>query len=161
AALTEDDKHIEWLWDALAEALERGAPAEVLHPWAQAIAGDRIWIDDDLVKHARRRSDAQRLVPSIAEPAQPGAPTHRHATNLASWIAAGLADSMLHDVVWQLRDLAGSFEVDVACGIIALSDGTAPDIVAVARLMFEVTEDLFQNPKRRLAMFTLDATQAG
>ena len=160
AATADDDDHVEWLWDALAAAFERGAPIELLAPWHAALrGGGSIWIDSDLVEHAKSRADVERMVRLLAERARHEPPGKGEAKSIAIWSAAGLPDDIVLDAASELREL--SIEADVARAIIAVADGTAPDIVALARAMAELVGDMGWHPKRRLVAFIEYAAEQG
>ncbi len=161
AASTDDDTHPEWLWDAVAVALERGAPREVLGPWLPVMAKTgRYWLEYDMVEHAKRRPDVVRFVDVLA--AFDHAPTDDEAEKAAKWLAAGIADpETIVDVIARLHDVKTRLDLDVARAVIALADGTAVDIAALARQLLELVEDQRWHTMRSIVAFVEQAARGG
>jgi hypothetical protein len=161
AAASSEDVHPEWLWDALATALERGAPREILGPWLPVIAKQgRYWLEYDLVDNAKRRADVVRLVDVLV--AFGHAPTDDEAEAAATWLAAGIVDpEVIVDVIARLSEVKTRLDDDLARAVVALADGTPADIAAIARAMLELAEEQRYHTTRHVVAFVDQAARAG
>jgi hypothetical protein len=99
-----DDDRPAWLWRALAEAMENGANERVLGPWCRQLAtSHRSWIDHDLVHPLLRSGEVQRLIRVLVALAARGEVSDTDAESASSWIAAGLAEAAIPEVVESMR----------------------------------------------------------
>ena len=158
ANTTDADDHVEWLWDALAQALVGGAGEDLLTPWQRALAASQTWIDTDLVEHAKRRADVERLVRLLGKLEQPSSDD---ANTLAQWLTTSLADNVVLELVRMPRAASTRIDDEIARACVALGDGTATDIAAIAHALCEVQEQLPWRKARRLAAFAQHAAQIG
>lgn len=163
AATADDDEHVEAVWDALADALEDGAPSELLGPWKSALTGDGyVHVESDLEFDVRRRGDTQRAVRVLVELARRGKLAPADCFRLTPWIEAGLTDVVrVADVIERLRDTEGWLPVALARGMLALADATADDLEAVAKRMFAITENWRLDVIKRFSAFIEQAVRTG
>ncbi|NVB77025.1 MAG: hypothetical protein HOV81_01400 [Kofleriaceae bacterium] len=154
AASVEREHRIEWFWDELAAALERGAPPGLLGPWQSVLDGTkRTWVDHSVIEAARRRPDLQRVIRTLGERARRGPASASELQSLAMWLAAGLPEAAAHDLLERLRDSGCDFWLDIARAVVSLSDGTAADVAVVAVAMRDVVEGLEWKAQRNLAAY--------
>lgn len=163
AATADDDEHFEWLWDALADAAEHGAPVELFSPWQPILTREgRLYIENDLLEEARRRGDVQAVVRALVALARRGRITEQDCARVPAWLAAGLTDeSLLTGVVVQLRDTQGWFPVEIARCVLALAESEAADLEAIAKALLAMTETWTFESDKRLFAFIDHAVRTG
>ncbi len=155
-ACADANEHFEWLWNALAAELERGAVA-ALSPWQPAIASEnRIRFDSDLVEHAKDERDVQRVMRAIAKLPSP---TGEDASRVATWLAAGLPEDALTALTVERVPMAQP--VDLARAAIALSDGTPADISRIAKPLFDWAGDLHYHEVKSMVKLAEQLARTG
>ncbi len=142
AATKDENEHPEWVWDALATALADGAPLELLAPWRSTLTSDgRLYIESDLLEHAPRRSDVERIIRVLVLLAWQGTIGKEDPTRAAIWLAAGLTDeTMVAEITAALRAVDGWMLPDTARTALALADHNVADLTAIAKLLLETAE---------------------
>ncbi len=160
AATAGDGEHFELVWDALADALDQGAPLSLLDPWNNVLTSDhRQYIESNILDHAKRRGEVQRVIRVLVEIAWTGPLTTSDVEHAATWLAAGLAESRVADVVAATRDIDGRLRVDLARSIIALADETA-EISALTKRLFEQVDE-WHGPPQALSTLIEHAAATG
>ncbi len=161
-AATAEHPRTTWLWDAIAGALEAGAPAALLALWHDTLAsGRRQYVDDDLVERAKRRADVERLVGVLSELARNGKLSGDAAEDATEWIAAGLDDARVVELIAALPQLSGKISADHARATVAIADGTIADLAAQATALHLVTEPLPYQATRELLALIEHAARTG
>ncbi len=143
AAATCEHEHLEWVWDALAAALEQGAPLELLAPWRDVLTSTgRLYLESDMVEYLKRRTEVDRLLRVLVGLARRGSIGREAPTRAAIWICAGLGEEeLVIEVVAATRESTGWMLPEVARAAIAISDRTAKDLAAAGKLLLETSED--------------------
>lgn len=140
-AATSDDEHPEWVWEALAAALDDGAPLSLLDPWKSLVSSDhRLYVESDLLDHAKRRGDVQRAIRVLVAMAWAGPVESSDLERVGSWLAAGLDEARVPEVIAATRDIDGWMLVDLGRAILAIADSTA-EIAALAKRLLDAIGD--------------------
>jgi len=138
-AATADGQHPEWVWDALAAALDDGAPLSLLDPWKGVLDSDhRQYIESDILDHAKRRVDVQRAIRVLVALAWAGPVTGSDLDRAGSWLVAGLDEARVAEVTTATRGLDGWMLVELGRAILAIAESTA-DITAFAKRLLDAT----------------------
>ncbi|MBA2540644.1 MAG: hypothetical protein H0V17_13485, partial [Deltaproteobacteria bacterium] len=162
AATSEVHEHVEWVWDALAEALDDSAPLELLAPWKRALTTEgRMYVEQDLAEDLKR-ADVQRLVRVLIDLAWRGQVAREDPGRARAWLAAGSTDEILvADLVAALRDVEGYLLVEVARGALAIAERTVADVVAIAKPLLELTKSSRHYSVRQLSVLFEHAANTG
>jgi hypothetical protein len=164
AATCNDDEHIEWVWDALADALEDSAPIGLLAPWQGALQSERrTYAENDLVEEAKRRGDAQRAVRVLVELAWRGDIGSEDCSRLHGWLVAGVTDEeVIAEVVKALRDVDNYHFEPCARAAVALAiEPTAAELARIGRAVLELTEEWRYDAIKRFAELAAHAKRTG
>lgn len=138
AATAADHEHFEWVWEALAEALEAGAPLALLAPWHGVMTSDhRHYIESDILEHTKKRSDVQRAIRVLLALAWTGEIAKDDVSHVGIWLAAGLAEARVPDVVVATREVEGWMLVEIARAMLALAEPTTEDLAALTKRVLE------------------------
>lgn len=91
AAAWQDGPQAAWLWEAVATELAAGAPDRILGPWKRVTEGKaQSWIEDGLLRHARRHVEVKRFGAALARLARDLPASEEQAQLLADVLAGGL-----------------------------------------------------------------------
>jgi hypothetical protein len=141
AATADDDEHPEWVWDALAAALDDGAPLSLLDPWSGLLASDhRLYLESDILEHAKRRVDVQRAIRVAVALAWAGPVTGNDLERACSWLAAGLDEGRVPEVTAATRAIDGWMLVELGRAILAIAESTSDITAFAARLLDAIGE---------------------
>ena len=161
AATADDDEHFELVWDALADALDEGAPLSLLDPWKGVLTSDhRHYIESDILEHAKRRADVQRAIRVLVAIAWTGALGDSDVERSGIWLAAGLPEPRVPDVIAATRDIDGWMLVELAHAILAIADDTA-EISALTKRLLEQVDGWRHGAPKALAVLIEHAAATG
>ena len=166
AQVTETNAHprLGWLWDELATALERGAPARMLGPWKHAL--DARWrsiVDEELVEHAGKRAQVRDVVRVLVELAEQGEVSHRDASQLSDWFDVGLDADVVAEVI--VRSRASALQTWAGKGLrgaaVALVGAEPAALVATMVELARLSDDQSYLEVKQLAALLRRAVAAG
>lgn len=158
---TTDHARLLWFWEDLAEALERGAPLQILGPWQQALAAHHwCWFDEDMVEAPCKRADARAVVRALTALAAGGEVTAFEASSLRGWLQAGLPEALAVEAVERMRGLTFSRApaVEMLRALVALIGPRPAELVAALARASELLSGTFYHEALHLAeLFSLSA----
>jgi hypothetical protein len=163
AATADAGEHFEYVWDALASALDDGAPLALLDPWREVLTSShRLYVESDICDHAKKRPAVERAMRVVLAIAWSGPIAKQDVNRSGLWLEAGLTDEALAaEVTIALREVDGWMLVDIARAAIALAEPTVAELAAVAKTLFEAAEDWRHAQTQALCAVLVHAAHTG
>lgn len=159
-----DHARLLWFWEDLAQALERGAPLQILAPWQQALGAHHwCWFDEDMVEAPCKRADARAIVQALVALAAGGELTAFEASSLRGWLQAGLPEALAVEAVERMRGLTFSRtpSVELLRSLVALIGPRPAELVAALARASELLSDTSYREALHLAELFARAAAAG
>ena len=151
-----------WLWDALADELDRGAPAErVLAPWLPLMQGQGHGFHQPIRAAIRTRADARRAAALLVACGRRLTLSYVIVDRAMMFVPLDLDPARVAEALALVAANSGYFDTDQARAAVALADDRADDLAAMLAAVSELCAELPARAARELAALAARAGAAG
>jgi hypothetical protein len=132
-----------WLWDALADEIDDGAPPErMLAPWRAAMDGSGACYAQTIRRAVVSRADARRIAAIIAACAAKGEITYAVIDRAMAFVPTTLAPALVADVIEAATKVRGYFDVAQVRAAVALGGEAVKELVAALEIITAICDEL-------------------
>lgn len=152
-----------WLWDALADELERGGvtPDRLLAPWRAAIDGTGGCFGQPIRRAVESKADAKRVAAILAQCAFRGEVTYAVVDRAMAFVPTTLAPALVAEVVEAAAKVRGYFDTPQVRAAVALGGEAVNELVAALEVITAICDELPARTAGEVAELVEHARAAG